>query len=286
MDICLVDSIYKDGDNISAIYDAIGTGEELTSFHGSWIRDILAWGAPQAEILCYRVIDEEGEYRRFDLLKTFSEVKTSNANLVNLSLGSYKPNCDGNCRECKAAQQLADSGLTVVAAAGNEEQQNGNCCPSKNSSVLSVAGFQDLCEFEPYFANRAIWVKKSEPEPDEDTHTDVICCHRGCSENIRQCKRRSREEWNGNVPFGTYEPDVLAPVHHSRPGDDEVYFDQGTSFSAGYLVGGLAKLYGGKNSTSLPAPRKLIKLIQQTPNKSSNDIPYLDLAYLRAQVEE
>lgn len=279
-----MDSMHAENEHTSTEFNAFDDEEEYTHGHGSWISDILTWGAPEADILCYRIIDEEGEYTRFDLLEAFNELKAGNADIVNLSLGDDKPNCNGNCRECRAAGQLVDSGFIVIAASGNREQNDGLCCPSKHHRVVSVGGFQDICRFEPYYANRAIWVRRPDPEPDEESHSDVICSHRGCNENMRKCMGSERGLWDGNVSFGNNKPDTLAPVHYPRLVDDTVQLDPGTSFSSPYVVGGLAKLLSDLDKTSWPEPDELITSIQNIPDKSENEIPFFDLSFIKSQL--
>lgn len=277
-----MDSIFTEDERTSAEFNALDD-EEHTHGHGTWISDILRWGAPEAEIFCYRIVDENGEYSRFDLLKAFDELKSGDADIVNLSLGNHKSNCSGNCRECRAAGQLIDAGLIVIAASGNAKQNGGICCPSKHSRVMSVGGFQDLCGFEPHFANRAIWIQNPDPEPDEEAYTNTICSHRGCSEKMRTCKRNERVEWEGNVPFSRIKPDSLAPVHYTKFVDDTVYLDPGTSFSSAYVVGGLAKMFSAMDYSNWPEPGELKKAIQNIPETSEQSIPYFDISFIKSQ---
>lgn len=244
------------------------------------ISTIINYGAPAATLHYYRIIDEEGEYAIWDLIQALEDVKHSDMDIVNLSLGRHKPNCHGNCRECRVIEQVTESGTHVVAAAGEGESKIGTWCPSKSSHSIAVGGFQDLCRFSPHVAPQSLWVQRSDPDPDEDSHSENYCSHLGCNERMECGRNRRRQSWPKNIDLQQNPPNTLSPVHHVFENEDEADIEEGTSFSAGYVSGSLAAIFSLIQQGGIPEPSDLIRSIDSLPNHSAGGVPFFDVSEL------
>jgi subtilisin family serine protease len=131
--------------------------------HGTHVAGIIASQdsyrrgiAPGADIINVKVLSASGSGVHTDVEDGMEKAYELGADVVNMSLGwshiYHGWDCpDGYCSLCRAAQSLVDLGVTVVVAAGNEDNAkdppppDGDTnlrCPGQCRGVITVGGVQ------------------------------------------------------------------------------------------------------------------------------------------------
>lgn len=79
-----------------------------------------------------------------------ANIRDRSVDLVNLSGGKHHPKCHGECRICTATQAVIDSGMIVIAGAGNEEPNDTNSisCPARCTQAVAVVSYETLCSLD------------------------------------------------------------------------------------------------------------------------------------------
>lgn len=288
IDIALVDSLFgSEGDGRIREKDLIGSDEPYTHAHGTWIEDILLGGATDATIHCYRIMDDEGEYTRWDFIQVLYDIiLNTEIDIVNLSFGDYKPSCAGHCRECKTVSDVVESGKHVIVAHGDSTTLDGVSCPGKCDDTISVSGFQDLCRFNPQVATQAIWIKYSDDGSTDQSYTEALCSHLGCNDRMRCNRNRTRREWDKNVDDPIEPPNVLAPMHHVLANEETLNLNRGTSLSCAYVTGSIASIFGELSKDDIPEPSELLTNVENLPipMNFAGSVPCMDAALLLQQL--
>lgn len=145
---------FVDGDSIPE--DTAGgvddDGDGLTdegAGHGTMSAGVVLLVAPGAKLLPYRVLDDEGRGRSFDVVKALHTAADAGADVINLSLGL-------DCVSQLIAREIArvDSlGISLAAAAGNDNREEPPTYPASDPRVLSVTALDSLdvkAEFSNY----------------------------------------------------------------------------------------------------------------------------------------
>ena len=122
--------------------------------HGTAIASLIAGNmdgaqgvAPAANILDIRVANSEGDSDSFTLARGITTAIDRGAKVINVSMGSY-----GDAAVVRdAVQKAIDRGITVVAAAGNEQSAT-MAWPAAYEGVISVSGV-DAKDQIAYFSN-------------------------------------------------------------------------------------------------------------------------------------
>lgn len=109
--------------------DVTGRGPVDEHGHGTIVSLLLIAAAPDIELISVRVLDGDGRGPFTALLRGMEEAVVADADLLNISLGRYDPDCRGDCEVCQAASNVAAAGPIVVAAAGNDPGRTS--CPAK-----------------------------------------------------------------------------------------------------------------------------------------------------------
>ena len=109
--------------------DVTGLGSTDEHGHGTIVALLLIAAAPDIELISVRVLDGDGGGPFTALLLGMQEALAAGADLLNISLGRYDPECRGDCLLCQAASNVAAAGAVVIAAAGNVPGQTD--CPAK-----------------------------------------------------------------------------------------------------------------------------------------------------------
>jgi len=109
--------------------DVTGLGPVDEHGHGTVVALLLIAAAPNIELVSVRVLDREGKGPFTALLRGMQAALVAGADMLNISIGRYDPDCRGDCPVCHAASNVAAAGPLVVAAAGNLPGQTS--CPAK-----------------------------------------------------------------------------------------------------------------------------------------------------------
>lgn len=148
---------------VVAEVSTVGEGVNVPGAHGTHVAGIIASQdsfrrgiAPGADIINVKVLTAAGFGDHTEVEAGMEEAYNLGADVVNMSLGwshiFHGWECpDGFCSLCRAAQSLVDLGVTVVVAAGNENNlaqsqvppvDTSLRCPGQCRGVISVGGVQ------------------------------------------------------------------------------------------------------------------------------------------------
>lgn len=226
----LVDDIRGWDFNTCALYDQIGDYEYECietkpedndvmdySGHGTHVAGIVAGVAPDVKIIPFKVLNDQGIGDESWTMIALDRAMDPNndgdfsdhADIVSFSLGSLRPG-DPDDNFCKAVDNAVESGIIVVAAAGNLAQ---NPDFAGNHTITS-----------PGCANRSICVGSSSK-----------------SDKVASSSSRGPVEWNGGYLI---KPDVVAPgvsIRSTAIGSGYTY-KSGTSMATPHVTGAAALL--------------------------------------------
>ena len=139
--------------------DGHGHGTHVAGIAAALDNNIGVVGAaPGARIWAIKVLNDDGEGSTTDLLAGLDYVAqhSDEIEVVNLSLGCYETDtfwgrlfgCESNNGDDRAVRLLANSGVTIVAAAGNQAEHVSRTSPAKAGidfdGVISVAAIADF----------------------------------------------------------------------------------------------------------------------------------------------
>lgn len=142
------DGIDEDGDGL--VDEAAG--------HGTFVASIVALAAPDAKILPYRVLDDDGGGTAFSLALALADAINRGVAVINLSLTYHS-----RSRVVDLLLQRAESmGIVVVASAGNDAATTLSF-PAIDSSVLPITALNAGGTGLASFANRSPRVPLAAP---------------------------------------------------------------------------------------------------------------------------
>lgn len=198
--------------------------------HGTHVAGIIAGNgyssngkytgvAPMSKILGIKALDENGSGNTSDIIKAISWVIETKdkykTNIINLSLGSPVNNPCSTDPLCRAVSKAIDSGLIVVAAAGNSgPKANTILSPGISPRVITVGAVDD----------------KNTPNIDDDKVADFSS--------------------RGPTREGVQKPDLVAPgvnISSLSNIENNRYTSLSGTSMATPLVSGSAALLIGKN---------------------------------------
>ena len=152
---------------------------------------------------------------------------------------------------------LAESGTTVVAAAGNENKVDRLAYPARAPAAICVAGCISRCRrrrIDEHLRDRRLWVH--EPSFRDGPYCSARGCHRRTD-----CTSQEHRWWHGNVEPMGYKPDVSASAVHFT-GHETPPIREGTSFSTPLITGALGRLVG-ETDGRVPTGEALAQLIRR-----------------------
>lgn len=213
------------------------------------------------------------------MLKALDAARSAGVDLLNVSAGKHRPDCDQNCRICVAVRRTIDEGVCVVAGAGNRRSDAALSlfCPALQDGVISVGAYEAVCttvlrgeqplyrQSPPVMPDGSYWVT---PPSGLDEHhgypDDHYCGYLGCTLG-KGCKdNRAERPWEGNVSYHRGQADVLAPCHRpERTQKGEPFLQSGTSYATPIVTGALAMVLGelfeaGKSPTPAQIKRAVV----------------------------
>jgi subtilisin family serine protease len=146
--------------------DGDGLKDELVG-HGTHVAGIVDLVAPAAKIMPLRVLDSEGSGDAFTIAKAISYAQRNGADVINLSLGSWKHSKLLD----EVIEDATKSGVVVAAAAGNDNNAMphypaaGDGTPASADGLLAVTSVGED-QTKSGFANYGTWVDIAAPGED------------------------------------------------------------------------------------------------------------------------
>lgn len=214
--------------------------------------------------------------------------------ILNISAGHSWPGPLEKCPYTPDIKRAIDSGITIVAAAGNRKPADDFepvNCPAAIEDVIAVGGLVTRCPADieedatanideespkgPYFAKKQAGVEYPEMTPD-----GVYCGQRGCTEG--NCIIEQTEtSWQYNPDRTDGKPDVLAPFHFpATTSTGEPYLRIGTSFAAPVVSGTLARMFSELKDSGKPVPRPQTTrkaVLEASVDVDEGEIPKLNM---------
>ena len=120
--------------------------QEVGGLHGTLVTGIVNLIAPKASLLDIKagtayVVTDEGPFLKalHDCIEMYKETKGRYPNVINVSMGSYRPfsYCSGSCEPARLVDKASHEGILVVAATGNRGAGT-IACPGCAKSAISV----------------------------------------------------------------------------------------------------------------------------------------------------
>jgi hypothetical protein len=153
-----VDDDGDPGDDSNQLDDDLDGFVDDGAGHGTIIAGIVRLVAPGASILPIRVLDDEGRGLSFDVAKGLRYAADQGAQVVNLSLAM---SCESRVMAAEIAR--AESlGISMVAAAGNDNSEEPALYPARDPRTLSIAAL-DSVDVKSPFSNYHATVSLSAP---------------------------------------------------------------------------------------------------------------------------
>ncbi len=209
-----------------------------------------------ADLINVKVLTAGGSGDHTWVEKGMEKAYSLGADVVSMSLGwshiFHGWQCDdGYCSLCKAAQTLVDLGVTVVVAAGNENNLAANQTPPVDTSLRCPGQSRDVITVGAVDNNKELAIFSSVGPP---SYYDgwVINIHFPTSINVN-IPRPSEQWWT--------KPDVCAPgVNiHSTVLNDKWDSKSGTSMSTPHVAGIAALLLDKDPQLPPQSVKNLIK---------------------------
>lgn len=125
--------------------------------HGTHISGIITYVAPESRILPIRVLDPDGRGDIFAVATAIEWAVNHDADVINLSLGTVE---DSQVLH-DAIRWAAQQGVTIIAAAGNEDSEELHY-PAAYTETLAVTAVGETM-IKADFANYGDWVDLAAP---------------------------------------------------------------------------------------------------------------------------
>lgn len=287
--IAIVDSILETPPNWDHSYTVdkknnyIHSDEIDTTGHGAGVLNIISFFAAKSTYKFHRVVaDDEDDFKPSSVLKALDSIRNDDVDIANLSLGMYRPNCQGDCRLCVAAREVTASGTLIAAGAGNDDPDEDRevFCPARSESTLAVGMSESICTASPPKSHPtkstedmsrppgAYWIDHSGLDIDSPYLSDEnYCSYARCSPFHECTNNRKMKYWEGNVSWENYLPETVAPGHYPRANPTnkrEAFMAGGTSYSTAIVSGALAVILGELPLDKNPSPERIKRVIQST----------------------
>lgn len=249
----------------------VETDDGETKYHGTPVLFLLSHFSPDSSYSLYQAIDDDGKMSIDAFAGAIATAIRHEVDVLNVSAGVYMQGCPGVCQFCTAVRRAVNSGVTVVAAAGNQhpdEPAERVNCPARFDGAIAVGGCVTDCpcsetastgvHSDGDSSSGPYWVRKLEGVEYGPLVADgVYCGWRGCIDGGDCITRNTMRPWEGNVRRRPGKPELVAPVHYPEARDDgipAVY--AGTSFAAPIVSGTLSAVLSELSSSdgNVPTP--------------------------------
>ncbi len=146
------DRVIRTYTNFSTSY--IGDRENDEHGHGTNVAGVIAQSTPDnVKLSAFKVADGEGHIYTSSLICAYEYIlamKENQPDIINMSYGGYEPESP---IEKNLLKELKDSGIALIAAAGNENVDTKDSSPANNENVLAVSAYDEngnKCWFSNY----------------------------------------------------------------------------------------------------------------------------------------
>lgn len=146
------DRVIRTYTNFSTSY--IGDRENDEHGHGTNVAGVIAQSTPDnVKLSAFKVADAEGHIYTSNLICAYEYIlamKENQPDIINMSYGGYEPESP---IEKNLLKELKDSGIALIAAAGNENVDTKDSSPANNENVLAVSAYDESgnkCWFSNY----------------------------------------------------------------------------------------------------------------------------------------
>lgn len=156
--IDLVDNDYDVSEELDG-RDDDGDGRQDEGYgHGTFVSGMILHLAPDAEIVPIRVLDADGVGETFNVIDGIDYAVAHGADVINISFGTG----DRSRALAEAVKRAEDSGVTIVASAGNTGDE-AKQYPAAFNGVISVAAYDHRATQVAAFGSFGKWVDVSAP---------------------------------------------------------------------------------------------------------------------------
>lgn len=134
-------------------YDDSGHGSHVAGIaagNGQASRGLYMGIAPEANLIGVKVLNKKGNGTISDIMRGLNWIlhnkERFQIHIVNISIGANdKKTFDENCEFVKKVNLLWDSGIIVIAAAGNKGPKRQTISAPGNSRKIITVGSSDMC---------------------------------------------------------------------------------------------------------------------------------------------
>lgn len=146
--VCIIDSGIDDNSHLNIVksidYTNASTIDNLQK-HGSKVANIINSITPQIQLLNAKITNDT-QVSASDAIQALEWAYQQSANVINMSMGFIRSDsakrrirCKGECSICQLVDLLAEKGVLVVTAAGNDGPGLGTIrCPGNSPSSIAV----------------------------------------------------------------------------------------------------------------------------------------------------
>ncbi|MBP1950050.1 S8 family peptidase [Virgibacillus litoralis] len=146
--IAILDSGVKPDVSVTATKDFTNTGMMDIQNHGNDVAKIVKFLAKGSSLFIAKV----GNTKPTDLyvMHGLEWAYNQGASIINISAG-FNRRCSGNCNLCTLVNKIANAGVTIVIAAGNNENLEDSIeCPGHAINGITVGAVGHGCKLTSY----------------------------------------------------------------------------------------------------------------------------------------
>lgn len=129
--------------------DYTGYGQNIVIQHGTHVAQIIKYYASGSQILSFKIGHGGNDIDEGHIFRALDKAIDKKADIINLSIEDSL-GCFGQCELCSYVNLVANTGITVVAAAGNQGNKRGNTisCPGAAERAVTVGGINPNGEID------------------------------------------------------------------------------------------------------------------------------------------
>jgi subtilisin family serine protease len=210
-----------------------------------------------------------GDVREGNLLKAIAAAESSGIDVLNISAGIHHRNCQQRCRIADAVRTATESGITIIAAAGNRKsgEELGVYCPALIDEAIAVGGFISKCDEDIQNTDTSgqYWTVE------DDKYIGPFCGYETCPSEYPCSRNRQELYWDKNVEQPDQRADILAPTAYFKESEKKVTLDGGTSYAAPIVSGSIVRIFSELLTSGVkPDPSQIKEAVTRTGDPVQN----------------